>query len=146
MPSFTRLTHYCHQTILGLSNERGLNTVAQNVFHCLCIAWKISHSSPPSLQSFTHVSACCFRRSPRVPQSRGTPSHSAACVCVLSRPPLCVHVGCLPRGLRVLTKAFLSEAIQTFVSLLRRKEARTIRMKMKMTQQDPTITSMNGCF
>lgn len=38
-------------------------------------------------------------------------------------------------------KAFLSEAIQTFVSLLRRKEARTIRMKMKMTiiLMTPTI-------
>lgn len=60
MPSFTELTHYCHQMILGLSNERGLNTVAQNVFHCLCIAWKISHSSPPGLQSFTHVSAFLY--------------------------------------------------------------------------------------
>lgn len=60
MPSFTGLTHYCHQMILRLSNERGLNTVAGNVFHCLHIAWKISHSSPPGLQSFTHVSAFLY--------------------------------------------------------------------------------------
>lgn len=33
LPSFTGLTHHCHKTILGLSNERGLKTVAQNVFH-----------------------------------------------------------------------------------------------------------------
>lgn len=109
--------------------------------HCLENLPFLSSWSPVFYPCLSLPLSCCFRRPPRAPQSRGTPSHSAACMCVLSRPPLCVYVGCLPWGLTVLTKAFLSEAIQTLVSLLRRKEARTIRMKMKMTitLMTPTI-------
>lgn len=70
--------------------------------------------------------------------------HGAAGMCVLSRPSPCVRVGCLPWGLKVLTKAFLSVAIQTFVSLLRGKDARTIRMKMTIILMTSTINTMNG--
>lgn len=67
---------------------------------------------------------------------------------MLQRPALPVRVGCLPGGLKVLMKAFLSEAIQTFFPLLRGKEARTIRRKMKMMTiilMTSTIKN-NGCF
>lgn len=68
LPNFTRLTHYCHQTILGLSNERGLKTVAPNVFHpplqCLENLPFLSSWSPVFYPCLSLPLSCCFPRPP----------------------------------------------------------------------------------